>query len=237
MSEHAFFCYRSCRNASQVEFSDVLSGCVKSNAPPLLLGAGAGNKAANMYMRKYMVKKDVQLAQALAVMIDAGKHIKSWPSVAGDTGEDNGHGDDQAAPPLAAGAYVGPYMGTVWTEEDDEARHDDEAAAADGGGGGHYTFSIRDGAHAVVLDGGEGPSVNALKFINHSCDPNCRMQELFVGGCWHVLVFALRDVAWGEELTHDYRLGTEDPDDPRLRIACRCGAAACRGSLFELHEW
>ena len=40
------------RNASLVEFSSVLMGCVRSNAPPLLLGAGAGNQAANMYMRK-----------------------------------------------------------------------------------------------------------------------------------------------------------------------------------------
>lgn len=41
-----------CRNASLVEFSQVLAGCVRCNAPPLLLGAGAGNRAANMYMRK-----------------------------------------------------------------------------------------------------------------------------------------------------------------------------------------
>ena len=40
------------RNASLVEFSPVLMGCVRCNAPPLLLGAGAGNQAANMYMRK-----------------------------------------------------------------------------------------------------------------------------------------------------------------------------------------
>ena len=109
----------------------------------------------------------------------------------------------------------------------------------------HFMFALRDGAHAVSVDGEVGPGVNALQFINHSCDPNCRMVECYAGGCWHVCVFAIRDLEPGEELTHDYRLSTEDPDDPRLGIACLCGnspfdageRSKCRGQLVQLFEW
>ena len=41
-----------------------------------------------------------------------------------------------------------------------------------------------------------------------------------------VFVYALRSIGIGEELTYDYQF----PADER-RIACRCGSAACRGTI------
>lgn len=55
-------------------------------------------------------------------------------------------------------------------------------------------------------------------FINHSCDPN-------VGFRGQVVYVAMRDIAPGEELCHDYAM--ERSDDYRLE--CRCGSPRCRG--------
>tara|TARA_B110000091_G_scaffold179891_1_gene196422 strand:- start:354 stop:806 length:453 start_codon:yes stop_codon:yes gene_type:complete len=102
----------------------------------------------------------------------------------------------------------------------------------------HFAVVLKDGAHELVLDGGRGASLNALKYLNHSCVPNATMHEMYVGGCWHVLVFALAEIAPGSELTFDYKLSTEDPDDRRLLLQCQCGEGdQCRGTLFALHEW
>lgn len=154
---------------------------------------------------------------------------------------------------VPAGTFLGLYLGTVVAEEDEEdwthqkraTNLEDQNQAKKQQPEEHFMFALRDGAYAVSIDGEAGPSINALKFINHSCDPNCRMVECFIGGCWHVCVFAIREIEPGEELTHDYKLSTEDPDDPNLEIECLCGKnpfdssdpSKCRGKLYQLHEW
>jgi uncharacterized protein len=55
-------------------------------------------------------------------------------------------------------------------------------------------------------------------FSNHSCEPNIGVQG-------QIVFVAMRDVAAGEELTHDWAT----TDDDRYEMPCRCGAAACRG--------
>ena len=57
-------------------------------------------------------------------------------------------------------------------------------------------------------------------FSNHSCDPNIGVQG-------QIVFVALRPIAVGEELTHDW--ATTDDDD--YSLPCRCGAAACRGVI------
>lgn len=56
--------------------------------------------------------------------------------------------------------------------------------------------------------------------INHSCDPN-------VGFRGNVIYVALRDIAAGEELFHDYAM--ERSDD--YSLDCRCGSKLCRGKV------
>jgi hypothetical protein len=77
---------------------------------------------------------------------------------------------------------------------------------------------IADGFHLVALQDDEYEPV--MLFINHSCEPN-------VGFAGNVVLVAMRDVAAGEELTTDYALF----DDSDSELACRCGAAACRGVI------
>ncbi|HEY6052245.1 MAG TPA: SET domain-containing protein-lysine N-methyltransferase [Thermoanaerobaculia bacterium] len=58
----------------------------------------------------------------------------------------------------------------------------------------------------------------SMIFSNHSCDPN-------LGVRGQIVFVAMRDVAAGEELTHDWAM-TDDDDGT---MECRCGSRMCRG--------
>jgi SET domain-containing protein len=124
--------------------------------------------------------------------------------------------------------YIGAYRGTVLTDEEWESTSRAQS---------EFAFVINDGANGVVIDGQSGCAVNELKFINHSCEPNAVMREVYVAGMWHVAVIALRDIGQGEEIMHDYALITEDEDSPEAQIACTCGADKCRGTLFRIVDF
>jgi uncharacterized protein len=65
-------------------------------------------------------------------------------------------------------------------------------------------------------------STDALRFANHSCRPNgaLRIRQ------GRIEIYALRDIAPGEEITLDYG---QTHHEGTLR--CRCGAPACVGML------
>ena len=71
-----------------------------------------------------------------------------------------------------------------------------------------------------TIDGSVGGS--GAEYINHCCEPN--VESRIVKG--HVLYFAMRDIKPGEELTLDYRFGSEVEQHK-----CGCGAKACRGTI------
>src|SRR6266851_801870 len=56
-----------------------------------------------------------------------------------------------------------------------------------------------------------------MLFTNHSCDPNIALQG-------QIVFVAMRDIAAGEELTHDWAT----TDDADYTLACRCGSAVGR---------
>lgn len=85
-------------------------------------------------------------------------------------------------------------------------------------------FALDDG---ITIDA--GVNGNSIRFINHSCDPNC---ETSVDGD-RVFVHTLRQVQPGEELTYDYNLRPADPDDSPDAYPCRCGARNCRGTMID----
>jgi SET domain-containing protein len=43
------------------------------------------------------------------------------------------------------------------------------------------------------------------RFINHSCEPNCRIEIWTVEGKRRIGVYAIKDVPAGTELTFDYK--------------------------------
>ncbi|XP_073426510.1 histone-lysine N-methyltransferase 2B isoform X2 [Dendrobates tinctorius] len=69
---------------------------------------------------------------------------------------------------------------------------------------------------------------NAARFINHSCEPNCYSRVIHVEGQKHIVIFALRSIYRGEELTYDYKFPIEDASS---KLHCNCGAKKCRRFL------
>ncbi|XP_071230884.1 histone-lysine N-methyltransferase 2B-like isoform X2 [Salvelinus alpinus] len=69
---------------------------------------------------------------------------------------------------------------------------------------------------------------NAARFINHSCEPNCYSRVILVDSHKHIVIFALRKIYRGEELTYDYKFPIED-DSSKLR--CNCATRRCRRFL------
>ncbi|QQP50216.1 Histone-lysine N-methyltransferase [Caligus rogercresseyi] len=59
---------------------------------------------------------------------------------------------------------------------------------------------------------------NAARFINHCCDPNCYSKIVDIVGKKHIIIFALRTIVPGEELTYDYKFPIED-----VKLPCTCG--------------
>lgn len=68
-----------------------------------------------------------------------------------------------------------------------------------------------------------GPSGEFDDYVNHSCEPNCGIND-------ELVLVALRDIEAGEELTWDY--GTAIDEDDFDGFPCRCRARACRGRVI-----
>ena len=86
---------------------------------------------------------------------------------------------------------------------------------------------LPDPTHPALLQVGPdtfiGPSGDIDDYINHSCDPNCRMQV--VGN--RAIVYSLYVIPKGSELTFDYSATATDSLD-KWRMECVCGTNKCR---------
>ncbi|XP_052744224.1 histone-lysine N-methyltransferase trithorax isoform X2 [Bicyclus anynana] len=114
--------------------------------------------------------------------------------------------------------YAGEVIRAVLADQREKKY---EAMSGRRGVGGCYMFRIDD--HLVVDATLKG---NAARFINHSCDPNCYSRVVDIHGHKHILIFALRRITIGEELTYDYKFPFEE-----VKIPCTCGAKKCRKYL------
>ncbi|KAF7183130.1 hypothetical protein CNMCM7691_002965 [Aspergillus felis] len=78
----------------------------------------------------------------------------------------------------------------------------------------------------MIIDATRG---SIARFVNHSCEPNCRMEKWTVAGKPRMALFAGdHGIMTGEELTYDYNF---DPYSQKNVQQCRCGASNCRGIL------
>lgn len=126
-----------------------------------------------------------------------------------------------AARKIPAGTCIIEYEGEriSWKEA---VRRENQKAADDF----HtFFFSLEGGK---IIDGGSNG--NDARWINHSCEPNCEARE----EDGRVFIYALRDIARGEELNYDYGLVLEERHTPALKKAytCLCGTPGCRHTLL-----
>ncbi|RWS14609.1 histone-lysine N-methyltransferase: setb1-like protein [Dinothrombium tinctorium] len=75
---------------------------------------------------------------------------------------------------------------------------------------------------------------NIGRFLNHSCDPNCFVQNVFVDTQdprfpW-VAIFAMKNISAFEEITWDYNYEVGSIENRKLY--CHCGSSNCRGRLL-----
>ena len=90
-----------------------------------------------------------------------------------------------------------------------------------------YMFALDENdADSRVVDAAR--KGNLARFANHSCAPNCATRSVVLANRRRVVLFTLRDVRRGEELTYDYQFA---PECPERETPCACGAAACRGVI------
>lgn len=67
--------------------------------------------------------------------------------------------------------------------------------------------------------------MNCLLYVlDHSCDPNCQIEQWIAEGYHRVGIFALRDLEVGEELTICYEVV-----EYSTKIPCLCGSSNCTG--------
>jgi SET domain-containing protein len=114
--------------------------------------------------------------------------------------------------PIRKGARVVEYAGPRITPEEADRLYDGASRT--------YLYGLEDGK--TVIDG-EGLGA----FLNHSCDPNCEIDEIKN----RVWIFAIRNIAAGEELLWDYNLYDDEAPAP-----CHCGSRKCRGTMYS-REW
>ena len=140
---------------------------------------------------------------------------------------------------LYQGQFIDTYRGEVITDEEATRRENTSSKAK-----ASYLYSLDKFAETEDLDhepyvvDGEfmgGPT----KFINHSCEPNCRQYTVSYNKhdpyIYDIAFFACRDIPAFEELTFDYldKEDGEEMDDPgEGAIPCLCGAKKCRKWLW-----
>ena len=130
------------------------------------------------------------------------------PRVAIDASADRGRGLF-AKEPIAIGETVLVWGGDSYT---------DEAGADLARSQGRGVMQWDDGLYSC-----EGGTDHEAFAINHSCNPNIWMQDVFT-------LTARRDIPRGTELCLDYATLGGQSDKP-ADWACRCGEPDCRGRI------
>jgi SET domain-containing protein len=122
---------------------------------------------------------------------------------------------------IPKGARIIEYVGDRVSHAEADRRYEDKEENDS------HTFLFIVDAKTVIDAGVDG---NDARFFNHSCDPNCES----VVENKRVYIEALRAIEPGAELTYDYQIQREDDDPANIDevFACRCGFAACRGTML-----
>ncbi len=82
------------------------------------------------------------------------------------------------------------------------------------------TRALQIGPDTYLVEDPDNPGYDDL--INHSCEPNLG----YVDGS--LLLYAIRDIEVGDELSIDYSSAINEPG---WEVPCGCGAAKCRGKI------
>ena len=132
----------------------------------------------------------------------------------------------RAGEAIEKGRFVIEYCGEVVDDKECEKRMWEARRV------GEPNFYMMQISSNLVIDAREMGNMSRL--INSSCDPNCRA-EIWTDAATEekrVGIFALRNIADGEQITYDYHFQHFDiHNKSAASFKCKCGAANCRGTL------
>jgi SET domain-containing protein len=126
---------------------------------------------------------------------------------------------------IPRGTRIIEYKGKLITDKEADRRYSRVQAHSP-----HtMLFSVDDG---LVIDATR--KGNSARWINHSCAPNCEIEE----ERHRVFIEARRDIVPGEELTYDYNLqiGEKHTKAAKREHACFCASRRCRGTMLGEEE-
>ncbi|XP_077575297.1 histone-lysine N-methyltransferase SUV39H1-like [Stigmatopora nigra] len=144
--------------------------------------------------------------------------------------------------------FVMEYVGEIITTDEAEKRghiYDREGAT--------YLFDLDYVEDVYTVDAAHQGNVS--HFVNHSCNPNLQVYNVFIDNLDErlprIALFSTRGIRVGEELTFDYKMqidpidtesskmdssftlaGVSASPKKRIRVECRCGSDSCRKYLF-----
>ncbi|XP_056130615.1 histone-lysine N-methyltransferase SUV39H1-like [Lampris incognitus] len=144
--------------------------------------------------------------------------------------------------------FVMEYLGEIITTDEAEKRghlYDYQGST--------YLFDLDYVEDVYTVDAANQGNIS--HFVNHSCNPNLQVYNVFIDNLDErlprIALFSTRAIRAGEELTFDYKMqidpvDTEStrmdssfslaglPSSPkkRIRVECRCGSDSCRKYLF-----
>lgn len=123
--------------------------------------------------------------------------------------------------PISKGTRIVEYQGELITDDEADRRyaHLHEHSPHT------MLFSLE---NKLVIDATRRG--NSGRWINHSCAPNCQVEEEGT----KIFIDARRDIRAGEELTYDYnlQLGETHTRAAQRAHACFCGTRRCRGTML-----
>lgn len=113
---------------------------------------------------------------------------------------------------IPGGTVIGDYLGTLLpTKEENKTGP---------------TYAMTYNELAIIVP--PNPAAIGVHSVNHSCMPNCDTFP-YKG---HVLLFALRKIFLGEELSYVYLIDPPpEGNKPVLMHPCRCGSLICHGTM------
>ncbi|XP_077436739.1 histone-lysine N-methyltransferase SUV39H1-A [Vanacampus margaritifer] len=144
--------------------------------------------------------------------------------------------------------FVMEYVGEIITTDEAEKRghiYDREGST--------YLFDLDYVEDVYTVDAAHQGNIS--HFVNHSCNPNLQVFNVFVDNIDErlprIALFSTRPIRAGEELTFDYKMqidpvdtesskmdssftlaGVSSSPKKRTRVECRCGSDSCRKYLF-----
>lgn len=123
-----------------------------------------------------------------------------------------------AAADIAPGTVIGDYLGKVINTAMDDTTEKDDL----------YLMYYHDYASIVPAD----PKASGIHLLNHSCTPNSWVYT-YKG---HTLVFSLRKIFKGEELTVSYLLSPGDEFCKSCTHICKCRSKFCKQTMHLSEE-